>query len=270
LCSGREPRTVAAGSIALDEFASWNGPGTRYALLIEKTALIFDRFGERVATVTLPMDALRGQVLGWSIDGQHLFYAHTTRDDRLILQRLDGFDRWHQLLVRDKSSSYGSSMQSWGLKMELDGHTLLSLGSHGVVRLDSNGDIRDPDVKTDAEALKLLTQSPSGTYTVQQGPVSWRRDEDVHLLRIVDCREGSDPIPLVRFFGKLKGVPSWSADESRFAFFVQPGFAASHHTTENRLMVARIGDRHAHSAAMPGQSPRAFVWLNRSLLKPYL
>lgn len=99
--------------------------------------------------------------------------------------------------------------------------------------------------------------SPSGRYNIHRGPQSMR--EGVLLLQVLDTR-GDTSFPLIRCYGRHAHDYLWAPDESSVAFRVSQG-------DERRLMVARLGDRHATPVSLPGQMPKAFGWMTPALLR---
>jgi hypothetical protein len=99
--------------------------------------------------------------------------------------------------------------------------------------------------------------SPSGRYRIENGPKS--RRNGVRLLNVVDNSKKTS-LPLIRFQGRCATDFIWSPDESSFAFL-------AHQTNEKRLLTARLGDRFACPASLPGQRPTAYAWMTPALLR---
>ena len=100
-------------------------------------------------------------------------------------------------------------------------------------------------------------KSPSGRYQIDMRPRSMRKG--VLLLKVIDTR-GETHFPLIRCYGRYPNDYLWAPDESSVAFRVRQG-------DERRIMVARLGDRHAMPVSLPGQRPGAFAWMTPRLLR---
>jgi hypothetical protein len=270
----KKPRFIEAESGYSDIFAGWNGTGTHYAFDNGTTTQFFDREGNRIGDIPVPSVnkdedpwGTDRKCLGWSTDGRRLLRADKNDDGELFIHASTDFKSWARLLVIPESSGYMTDEKYWRIRGGTQDRTTVGLGSFGEISINSNGEVQKLTAETTSS--EALSESPSGTYRVESGPVSVRRQEGVHLLRFVDQRPDSKPLPFVRFFGELNDVPAWSADESRLAFFVR-GDRKAGHNPEDRLFIARLGDRHALPVSLPGQRPRVFAWISPALLRQFV
>ncbi len=254
-------------------FASWNRLGTYYALDDGETTRIFNRTGEQLSDIAHPhpsneADAwgMERKCLGWSPDGKQIYRADKDSKGRVFVYRLRKFESWEQLHVFDERPPYRTEIRHWRIFRSVGDHVELTLGGYGTIPLDPNGKSISPPSYDKEEAFSV---SPSGYYLVEFGPPSLRPKDGVSLLRVVSQHAEQESFPFVRFFGKPYDVARWSNDESRFAFLTRDE-DERRRPREERLMVARVGDRNATPVALPGQNPQAFAWLNRSLVEPFL
>ena len=156
--------------------------------------------------------------------------------------------------------SIASSPDVWIVKVSPSFYSKYSKEKETVWKLHEGG----PPVAGDFDTSELQVpkdrgeaRSPSGRYVIEQGPRSMR--EGVVLLRVVDTRAEA-PLPLIRCHGQYANAFLWAPDESAVAFKLDQG-------DEKRLMMARLGDRHASPVSLPGQRPEAFGWMTAALLR---
>jgi hypothetical protein len=236
---------------------SWSPRGDRFVAWADDGVRVYSRDGTCQLTVPHPPVRTWRLILGWSADGRSVLCggeANSRPEVYLLTDRRD----W--ALVLQEQRSYDSS---WAILPVEPVGTILRFSSS--VLLDEQGTHAIPDGYRD-----LLSVSPGARYGVFQETRSLRARDGVRLLTIREFGGEGATLPLVRHFGEVAGVPCWSPDLSRFAFVARRRTNSRQVRWEEKLLTARLGDRHALPASLPGQRIAGFAWVSAALLKPYL
>jgi hypothetical protein len=250
---GQKPKTL--GEWHRFESIAWNPQGTLFCHTAGDHISIFDQMGEQKSSIEP-----QGHCLGWDDGGEALLSYQVEGFKHVAIYRSTELSTWTEIWSGDLSSSYGYRDVTCtilgphqGTVIHLTPPLLLRAG-----RLDLAPE----------EDRAVLSASNHGRYRIQNGPRSRRRDEEVSLLSIQDTSAPARDkgLPLVRFFGEVKDAICWSPDDSRFAFLAR----RSDRSLEDRLLSVRVGERHALTVSMPGQSPTVFAWVGQALIRPYI
>jgi hypothetical protein len=229
----------------------WNPQGSRFLVAAGEDLWLYGRDGTETAAVALPTGD--GSAVGWGADGECVL-AVEHENNRLVLHVLEG-TRWR----RETPPQYAYGRTSMIVPVSLSEGTVVR--AEGGVRIDARG-VHDLSERY----ADLLSVSPGGSYRLLERQSLHARD-GVSLLAFEDSGADETALPLVRFFGKANEF-RWSPDASRVAFLSwrRTGVLGR----DERLLVARPGDRHALAISLPGQKVSCFAWLSAELLKPYL
>jgi hypothetical protein len=250
----RKPRVINKPD-RLWQSIGWNRDGTRFGAISSDGLRSWTRDGCELDLIHFP-DGLKPSDEGvWESTG-----------DTVILQVSGGTK-----LVRLNISG-DQTLLSKGNRTSHEDLTVISLGRKEGTLVNSGLGrllVTHRGAQRWRESEVPLSVSPSSSYRIFDGPPSQRQEEDVYLLRLETSKAQATPLPLVRFRGWVGNAIRWSLDESRFAFLVSRQDGEYGRRT-NTLMHARLGDRYAEAASLPGQNPQVFAWVTRSLLNSFV
>jgi hypothetical protein len=241
----------------------WNPQGTKYAVCSDSVLKIISDSGAVVLSMPLSSDSGEDfTALGWTASGMSLLFEVRSQSSltevpgklkRLDLRESSPLLFEYPVEVRSKSISLQMG-EAFGIGNERGTFVRTAAGDRLILSADER-QLAAQDA--DGEAEEFIAASPSGRYLITKGPYSLHHREGVRLLKILSPSDETE-LPLIRFFGDIQGQIRWSPDESRLAFNV-----FSREDRQHRLMVARIGDRHAVPVSEGGS---LFGWLSEALV----
>jgi hypothetical protein len=255
LVEGQQKKPLAEeGHDFFERLTGWNTNGSRYVLSTGDKHVLFDNKGNNLGP--LPSSGNKMIMLGWDTSGEALYTIEKLSEEKWSLKRMtpSGKVFW-QTPISSNSRFFGILESDKCAVFPRFGENacLIQLGELGSYIVHEEDGTLQPAEPSNS----LLSVSPSGRLAVHAGPQSLRRDEEVRLLKIINCEDPLIPYPLVRFTGTRIEHIRWCADESRFAFLVR---GRDH--DQKRLLMVRGGERYARSLSLPGQDPKCFDWVS--------
>ena len=237
----------------------WSNTGKLYCYRSYRQLHFLDGEGRDAGDTSIPDDRLDA-VFAWMPDAESLICAmQAPRGAPPVVYSLHEGREWREIL-RARGCGYDADA------------TLRVLGPrHGVVLFYGDSAFRlHPDRAETVAMAPILSASPSGLYRLSQGEKS--RREGVTLLTVEKWNCAMERPHYIRFFGVIEGQICWSPDERQIAFLATrvDKHGQRYSNSEDRLLSARIRERHAFPASMPGQWVSHFAWVRHAVIKKFV